>query len=271
MKSTPPTSKLFTVVAGLILMTVAACGGQPLVLPADSAGTELFQQAQGLMEQEQWRKAAEGFDTLLRNYPTSPHLPQARLALGRAYYQQDQTTTLILAVDAFRNFLTYHPSHGQVDYAQLMIAMSYMSMMRSPDRDQTQAVEALRAFEIFFEDYPGSGYADDARTNMQKVVDNLSTHELRVAQFQMDRGRYSAARQRALFALRKYASTTLGCQFVWIVAESHRRQGDSRQAMTYFQRVVDEHAGCELARDARDRLRQGGATQPSNRDVPGLL
>lgn len=261
-----------TAAIGLLAVSlVSACGGEPLVLPADSAGTELFQQAQGLMEQEKWSKAADGFDTLLRNYPTSPHLPQARLALGRAYYEQNRTSSLILAVDAFRNFLTYHPSHGQVDYAQLMIAMSYMSMMRSPDRDQTQAVEALRAFEIFFEDYPDSIYGDDARTQMQVVVDNLSEHELKVAQFQMGRGRYSAARERAHYALRKYASTSHGCEFVWIIGETNRRQGDSQQATIYFQRILDDHPDCDRVEQVRERLRQGGATRPSQEDASGFL
>jgi len=255
----------------LAVGAVPACGGAPLVLPADSAGTELFQQSQGLMEEEKWANAAEGFDTLLRNYPTSPHLPQARLALGRAYYEQDRTSSLILAVDAFRNFLTYHPSHGQVDYAQLMIGFSYMSMMRSPDRDQSQAVEALGAFEVFFEDYPDSLYADDARTQMQVVVDSLSEHELKVAQFQMSRGRYSAARERAHYAMRKYTATSHRCDFVWILGESHRRQGDGRQATIYFQRILDEHADCELVEAARENLRQGGATRPSQVDASGFL
>ena len=261
-----------TAALGLLAVgAVPACGGERLVLPADSAGTELFQQSQGLMEAEKWTKAAEGFDTLLRNYPTSPHLPQARLALGRAYYEQDKTSSLILAVDAFRNFLTYHPSHGQVDYAQLMIAMSYMSMMRSPDRDQTQAVEALRAFEIFFEDYSESLYGAEARTQMQVVVDNLSEHELKVAQFQMSRGRYSAARERAHYALRKYVATSHRCDFVWILGESHRRQGDRRQATMYFQRILDEHADCERVPEVQESLRQGGATRPSQEDASGFL
>ena len=259
-------------VAGLLALgAVSACKGAPLVLPADAAGTELFQQAQGLMEDEKWSKAADGFDTLLRNYPTSPHLPQARLALGRAYYEQDSTSSLILAVDAFRNFLTYHPSHGQVDYAQLMIAMSYMSMMRSPDRDQSQAVESLREFEIFFEDYPESLYGEDARAQMQVVVDNLSEHELKVAEFQLGRGRYSAARERAHYALRKYAATSHGCEFVWIVGETHRRQGDSRQATIFFQQVVDDYPDCERATEVRENLRQGGATQPSQEGALGFL
>jgi outer membrane protein assembly factor BamD len=252
-----------------IVVVTGACNKNPLVLPADSAGEELFQQAQGFMDDENWGRASEAYDTLLRNYPTSPHLPQARLSLGRAYYEQGRGASQIMAVDAFRNFLTYHPSHGQVDYAQLMIAMSYMKMMRSSDRDQSQAVEALQNFEIFFEDYPDSLYAEDARANMLEVIDNLAGHELIVADFQMDRGRYAAARNRALYALRKYPSTTHACEFRWILGESHRRQGDRQQATIYFQELLDQHPDCDRVEDARDRMSRGGATRPSDEDVTG--
>ena len=97
---------------------------------------------------------------------------------------------------------------------------------------------------------------------MQVVVDNLSEHELKVAQFQMSRGRYSAARERAYYALRKYGTTSHRCEFVWILGESHRRQGDARQATIYFQRILDEHPDCERVEEVRENLRLGGATRP---------
>lgn len=235
-------------------VTFAACGSGGLRLPTDPAGTELFEQGEQHLAEEDWGKAAEAFDTLLRNYPTSPHLPQARLGLGRAYYQQDRTDTYLLAIEAFRNFLTYHPSAGEVDYAQLMIAMSYKGLMRSPDRDQSNTRRALEAFEVFLEDYPESSHRELALEQMQQVVDTLAAHELEVAQWQLDNGHPDAAEARAQYALRKYPQTGYRCELLYTLAESLREREDMEGARIYYEQILQEHPECERAEDARRRV-----------------
>ena len=246
-----------SLVSLLLAAALPACGSGGLTLPADSAGTALFDQGQLALEGEDWSEAVQAFDTLLRNYPTSPHLPDARLGLGRAYYEQGRSDTLLLSVDAFRNFLTYHPSHAQVDYAQLMIGLSYVQLMRSPDRDQSNTRAAEEAFEAFLEDHPDSAYGDTARENLQYVNDHLAQHELEVADWQLGRGLLEAARQRAHYALRNYPTTSHRCELIWILAEAYRREGLRDQANAYYSRVVDEHPQCERAAEARRRLNQG--------------
>lgn len=244
---------MFVLVAtGLVLV---ACGSGGLKLPADAAATELFEEANALYADGKWRKAAEAYDTILRNYPTSPHLPEARLGLGRAYYEQGRTETLVLAIDAFRNFMTYHPSHPSVDYAQLMIGMSYVGMMRSPDRDQANSKAALVALETFMEDYPESSFLVKARENMQTVIDSLARHELQVAQFQIDRGMTEAAQARCHYTLRTYPQTGWRCALLYTLGEAYREGGDDAQARVTFERVLQDHPDCEYADKARDRLR----------------
>lgn len=256
--------------AALLALLVYGCGSASMVLPSNTAGTELFEQAQGFLADGKNRQASEAFDTLLRNYPTSPHLPEARLGLGRSHYEHSRSSSLLLAVDAFRNFITYHPSHPQVDYAQLMIAMSFARLMRAPDRDQSQTREALRAYEDFHEDYPDSRYRELAETNMRDVVDSLAQHEIQVSRFQLQRRQYPAARQRAHYALRNYPQTSYRCELINLLAESYWREGDARQAGDYYQRIVDELPDCQYAGEARERLDRGGAVGSSNGDGPGI-
>ena len=213
---------LLTAICAVVLgMAVSGCGTASMVLPSDTAGTALFEQAQTFLADGKNRQAAGAFETLLRNYPTSPHLAEARIGQGRAYYEQNRNDRLLLAVNAFRNFLTYHPSHAQVDYAQLMIAMSFTRLMRSADRDQSQTRAALQAYQDFHEDYPDSRYRDLAENNMREVVDTLAQHEIQVAMFQLGRGRYDATRQRAHYALRNYPQTSFRCDLINLLAESH--------------------------------------------------
>lgn len=244
-------------IAVVVLVTVSACGSGQLQLPADAAGTDLFQQGQQFVTEEEWSNAARAFDTLLRNYPTSPFLPDARLGLGRAYYEQDRSDTLLLAIDAFKNFLTYHPSHEQVDYSQLMVAMSYMQLMRAPDRDQFYTREALDEFEAFMEDYPESSYRQFGVENMRLVVDTLAAHELGIAKFQIGRKQFEASRLRSEYALRKYPTTTHRCELLYTLAEALRRQGDVARAKGYYEQLVSEHADCKRVRDAQKILSRG--------------
>lgn len=252
---------LVVLAAGVVL---AACSSGGLKLPADAAGTELFEEANALAAAGKWRQAGEAYDALLRNYPTSPHLPEARLGLGRAYYEQGRVETLILAIDAFRNFMTYHPSHPSVDYAQLMVGMSYVQMMRSPDRDQANSRAALEAFEVFMEDYPGSSYMEEARQNLQIAVDALARHEMQVAEFQIGRGMYEAAQARCHYALRTYPQTSWRCGILYTLGEAYRKGGDAGQARATFERLLQDDPDCEYAEKARGRLKRGEQGGPTD-------
>lgn len=245
---------LTTLAASILGALVAGCGSGGLQLPTDPAGTALFEQAEQAAAEENWSEAATAYDTLLRNYPTSPHLAEARLGLGRAYYEQDRSDRYLLSIEAFRNFMTYHPSHDQVDYAQLMISLGYMGLMRSSDRDQSNTRRALDAFEVFFEDYPNSQHREFALERMQEALDTVAQHELQVAGWQLDQGLYAAAASRAQYALRKYPETGYRCHLLYTLAEALRRDGDSEGASVYYQQVAQEFPTCEYVDEARRRM-----------------
>ena len=251
-------------IIGLALTVVVACGGSDLRLPADAAGTALFEQAQEELAAENWRKAGDAFDTLLRNYPTSPYLAEARLGLGRAYYEQNRLDTLMLAIDAFQNFRTYHPSHADVDYAQLMVGLSYVSLMKSPDRDQSNTRLAMESLRNFLEDFPNSSYAESARENLQRAVDSLAERELRVAEWQFERDRYGAAVNRCEYALRHYSDSGWKCEIQFLAAESLRKWGQRERANSYYQQLIDDQPSCARVASAKERLQEGGAADSGN-------
>jgi outer membrane protein assembly factor BamD len=249
-----------TLACGLALFAVAAgCGGRgasPL-LTADPAGTALFEQGQDALVAEDWRDAINAFDTLLRNYPSSPYLAEARLGMGQAYFRQGRVDSLIMAIDAFQAFLTYHPSHESVDYAQFMVAMTYVEQMRTPDRDQAPTRRAIDAFDIFLDSYPDSRLYNTAATERLAAIDSLARHEWEVARWQAGRDEdWDAAIDRVEFALEAYPETTLKCDLVFILAEAYRQGDLTEDAVANYQRVIDEYPGCELVEEARERIRE---------------
>lgn len=233
----------------------ASTGASPL-LTSDPTGTALFEQGQDALVEGEWRDAVTAFDTLLRNYPSSPYLAEARLGMGRAYFEQGRVDTLIMAIDAFQAFLTYHPSHDDVDYAQYMVALTYIEQMRTPDRDQTPTRQAIGALEQFIDSYPDSRLYATAVAQRQMAIDSLARHEYEVASWQAGRDEdWDAAVDRVDFALETYPETTLKCDLLFVMGEAYRQGRRNEDAVSYYQQVIDEHPDCELAAEAQERIR----------------
>lgn len=256
----PETQTGWKLLAAALALWVAGAGcassGASPLLTSDPTGAALFEQGQDALVAGDWRDAVNAFDTLLRNYPSSPYLAEARLGMGQAYYEQGRVDTLIMAIDAFEGFLTYHPSHDDVDYAQYMVAMTHIEQMRTPDRDQTPTRQAIEALDQFIANYPDSRLYESAVQQRQMAIDSLAQHEYEVARWQAGRDEdWDAAVDRVEYALEEYPETTLKCDLLFIMAEAYKQGQRNEDAVSYYQQVVAEHPDCELVEEAQERIR----------------
>ncbi len=240
-----------------LAVLVAGCrqGTAPL-LTADPTGRVLFEQGQDALVAGDWRDAVTAFDTLLRNYPSSPFLAEARLGMGRAYYEQGKVESLIMAIDSFQSFLTYHPSHEEVDYAQYMVAMTYVAQMRTADRDQTPTRQAIQALELLMDTHPESHLYEEAEQRRVEAIDLLARHELQVAGWQSGRSAdWDAAVDRVDFALENYPETSIKCDLHFVKGEAYKQGERVEDAIAAYQVVIDEYPNCELVEEAQERIR----------------
>ncbi len=252
--------RLLWLLAGVVVLTGCG-GGQAPLLTADPSGTILFEQGQDALVEGKWAAAVTAFDSLLKNYPSSPYLAEARLGLGRAYYEQGRPENLIMAIDSFQSFLTYHPSHEHVDYAQYMVGMAYQKQMKTPDRDQTPTRQAIAMFETFVDTYPASPLYEAAVAARLAAVDALAAHELQVAEWQAKRERdWDAAVDRVNWALEHYPETTLKCPLIFTLAQAYKKGEKYEDAVRYYEQVINEYPDCEQVDDAEKSLRELNGT-----------
>ena len=241
----------------LLVAVVAGCAGDTALLTSDPTGQALFDQGQDALVAEEWRDAVTAFDMLLRNYPSSPFLAEARLGLGRAYYEQGRVDTRIMAIDSFQSFLTYHPSHPFVDYAQYMVGLTYVQQMRTPDRDQAPTRRAIETFDRMIEDYPNSPLIPSAEKHRLDAINSLAAHELQVARYQARRATdWDAAVDRVNYALENYPENTLKCELLFTKADAYKEGEQFEDAVRYYEQVVNDYPDCELADDAQERVRE---------------
>jgi len=102
-------ARLFSLVLMYITVWFLVCGaasaGQP---PA--ADEELFERASELWDRKQDKQALQVFKELIKNYPTSKHVPDAYLAFGEYYFNQGNIEKALMAykkVTAFKEAVVY--------------------------------------------------------------------------------------------------------------------------------------------------------------------
>jgi outer membrane protein assembly factor BamD len=161
--------------------TVAAtgCAERSTKIPPGTSQPDqfLFERGNKALQEKKWYSAREFFQTLMDTYPQSPHRADAKLGLGDAYLGEGSPASQVLAINEYREFLSFFPTSPRADYAQFKLAMSHFSQMPKAGRDQTETQEALTEFAVLFEMYPNSPLLPEARKREREARDRLGRSE----------------------------------------------------------------------------------------------
>lgn len=180
----------------LLALAAAACSGnQPDIATLSSNSDQvIWDAAQKAAEKHQWENARQHYKRIIEGFPQSQFGPAARLGLGDSYFEEGGTGNYILAVSAYREFLTFFPSHPRSDYAQFQVAESFFKQKNGPDRDQTATEDALEEYKKLLDLYPGSTKAEEARARIKEARQSLARAEYLAGFFyQRTRQAYRAA------------------------------------------------------------------------------
>src|SRR5512133_371652 len=156
----------------LVLLAADACAKKSKI-PVGAAQPDkfLFDAGTQALSKKKWLRAREYFRQLVDNYPQSPYRPDAKLGLGDTYLGENTTESVILAVNEFKEYLTFYPTGKRTDYAQFKLGMAHYAQMLGPQRDQSQTKEAIREFETFVERFPNSSLIDEGRKKLRECRD----------------------------------------------------------------------------------------------------
>ena len=142
-----------------MLVGFAACSThtRSMVPPGTSEPDKfLFDKGTDALNRKKWLTAREFFKQVTETYTASPYRPDAKLGIGDTYLGEGTAEALVLAINEFREFLSFYPTNRRADYAQYKLALAHVRQMRAPQRDQTETREAIHEFETFVARYPNS-------------------------------------------------------------------------------------------------------------------
>ncbi|HVR69760.1 MAG TPA: outer membrane protein assembly factor BamD [Vicinamibacteria bacterium] len=244
--------RLFAV-AALLLAVACASGGEPdIATLASNSDQVIWEAGQKAYQKKQWDNARQHFRRIIDGFPTSEFGPPARLALGDTYFQEGGTGNSILAVGAYREFLTLYPSHPRSDYAQFQAAESFYKQRNGPERDQTPTLRALEEYQRLLDLYPDSPHAEKTRERIMELRQSLARSEYVAGYFyQRTRQAFRAAIARYEGILTEYPDYQRLDDVLLRLAECLDQSGRPAEAQPHLARLLAEYPDSEHAGEAQ--------------------
>lgn len=242
--------------AALVLALVSvgcAHGTEPDVSTlASSSDQIIWEAAQKALEKRAWQTARQYLKRIVDGFPQSEHGPGARLALGDTHFEEGGTANYIMAVEEYRQFLTFYPSHARSDYAQFRVAEAYFKQRNPSDRDQKPTEDALEEYRRLLETYPVSPYAEQARERIAVCRASLAQAEHYVGYFyQRTRRAYRAAIARYQNILRDYPDYPKLDEVLFRLGQCLDLSNRCAEALPLLAQLLEEYPQSRFSEDGR--------------------
>jgi outer membrane protein assembly factor BamD len=259
----------YALVAGLLAGGCAHGGGKAdLATLTSNSDQVIWEAGQKALKKHDYEAARQHFKRIIEAFPQSEFGPPARLAVGDTYFQEGGTANYILAIGAYREFLTLFPSHPKSDYAQFQVAEAFYKQRNGPDRDQTPTQHALEEYQKVVDIFPSSPLAETARARIRECRQSLARAEFLAGYFyQRTRKAYRAAIIRYEAVLKDYPDYGRTDEVLFRLAESLTLAGRGAEALPHLARLLKDFSRSEYADEARrlmETASQSPATPPAS-------
>jgi len=237
-------------------VAVAGCGpAKKGLVPAGTSEPDkfLFDKGTAALDEKKWVTAREYFKQIVENYTQSSYRPDAKLGVGDTYLGEDTAESLVLAINEYKEFLTFYPTNKRADYAQYKLGMSHFRQMRAPQRDQSETREAIKEFQTFIERYPNSGLREDAEAKLREARDRIDAADYYVGLFYFRSKWYPGAIDRFQSLLKGDQAYSARDAVYYYLGESLLKVQRPAEALPYYERLVKEFEKSEYLDEARRR------------------
>ena len=218
------------------------------------SAAESLEKGKSLLERKKFADARKYLSHAYEAEPNSGAGREGLLLAADAFFLDGGTQNFIQAEAKYRDFRNRFPTSDKAAYVQFQIGKSLSSRMERPDRDQSDSQKALEAFQDVQRLYPTSEFAEAARSESNRVLDNLAEHEYVVGLFYSRYGIPIAAIERFEHLLATYPNYGRKEKALYQLALAYQRQSNAEKATAVIDRLRTEYPASEYLRE----LERGG-------------
>ncbi len=260
----------------LLILPIAACsawdgrstslGQRPAGAAQDTSAEGLYASGMAALEQQEYARAGELFDTVEREHPYSTFATNAKLMSAYSDYMRNRYTEALGALD---RFIQLHPAHRDIAYAYYLRALSFYEQINDTQRDQRTTELAMAALQDVANRFPNTPYARDARLKMDLARDHLAGREMVVGRFYQNRRLYAAAIGRFRRVVDEYQTTNHVPEALHRLTELYLTLGLTDEARRTASVLGHNYPGSPWYQDSYALLVSGA--EPAEADRPGFI
>ncbi len=214
----------------------------------------LYEHGSENLTKRRWLVSREYFRQLVDSYPQSEYRASAKLGIGDTYVGEHSAESFVLAINEFREFLNYYPTHKLAYYAQYKLAMSHYYQMRAAMRDQTETRDAIRELETFLAKYPNTELTTEARQHLREAKDRIDDWDYGVGVQYFRLKWYPGAINRLKPLLEKDPDYTNRDAAYFYLGQSLERVKRPAEALPYYERLVKEFEQSQYLEETKKRI-----------------
>src|SRR5689334_18819504 len=241
----------------VLLFMLSACASSVKKPPVGTLEPDKFLWERGAEElnKKHWLTSREYFRQLMDSYPQSQYRADAKLGLADSYLGEGSAESKVLAINEYREFLSFYPTHKRAYYAQFKLGMCHFYQMHSPDRDQSETIEAIAELTTFVQRYPRveqNPLLDEGRARLREAHDRLSDYDYKVGYFYLKTQKFPpAAIERFKDILKTDPEYSHRDAVYFYLAQAYLRLQRPKEALPLLDRLIDEFESSEYLEEAK--------------------
>jgi outer membrane protein assembly factor BamD len=235
----------------LLLVTAACSGASP---PKEMAPEGKYHWARDHYAAGDYGAAAKAFKDFLLAAPLDPRADSGQYLLGESYVKDGRYRE---AADAFDRLGTNRPTSELADDALLGVCFCYWRLSPELALDQDYTRKAVDACGRLLQYYPDSPLVDSARSLQEQARDKLAAKVYRVGKWYYDQGVYESANVYFEIVLSSYPKAPIIPEVLASLYHSYRKIGFDSEASDIRKRLLTDFADSRAARKLRNETGQG--------------
>jgi outer membrane assembly lipoprotein YfiO len=244
----------------VIALVLSGCASGPKKPPVGTLEPDKFLWERGGEElnKKHWLVSREYFRQLMDSYPQSQYRADAKLGLADSYLGEGSSESMVLAINEYREFLSFYPTHRRAYYAQFKMGMTHFYQMHGSDRDQTETRDAIAELTTFVQRYSRpeeNPLLDEGRARLRDARDRLSDADYRVGYFYLRTQKFPPAaidRFKAILKDDPEYSRRDGVYFY--LAEALIKMKREKEALPFLDRLLVEFEQSEYLEQTKKVL-----------------